>query len=64
MSISTSSSNRKCVTCKFWQGSRRASSLRDYVQWESNQGKAGCVLDRSGRQSDAMESCSKWEQWL
>jgi hypothetical protein len=64
MANSKSSSWKNCVTCERWGGSRKASTFRDSVEYNSEQDKGECIgggWDRT--QTTAMGSCGKWAKW-
>ncbi len=56
-------SDKCCVTCKWWQGKRKVSQLRDSVHWEGQDQTSECSRLNQGNIS-TNHSCSYWEQWL
>jgi hypothetical protein len=63
MPSSQSPQVKTCVTCQYWEGTRKPSKpFRDHVEYASNQEKGECGLHRE-QQRYASSGCGKWEKW-
>jgi len=66
MSTSKRPSQKICITCEHWGGTRKASTSRDSVEYGSDLDKGECVGGGGGynrMQVRPVGTCSKWEKW-
>lgn len=55
---------KNCVTCQFWQGARKPSELKGWVEYGRDSDQGECALGKWARQTlKAMFSCRDWEKW-